>query len=199
MLAVLHDELAELSGLGLRVLVCQVGNFHVRVERILIFVHLERFDVLLKGLDALIDLGLEPLVLLVYPGVLVGQLLLVFPVGCLRHAVGLDRHFKVHLLVALEEVRHELLLELGNLLEGNETIFVSLQDREDDIVGLVAVNDLVRLIEDQVDLEERELLLLGSNCLDLFLGVVLVFHFARAVDLCADGQEPVHSIDVVLD
>ena len=63
----------------------------------------------------------------------------------------------------------------------------------------MAVNDLVRLIEDQVDLEERELLLLGSNCLDLFLGVVLVFHFARAVDLCADGQEPVHSIDVVLD
>ena len=63
----------------------------------------------------------------------------------------------------------------------------------------MAVYDLIRLIEDQVDLEERELLFLGSNRLNFFLGVVLVLHFASAVDLCANRQEPVHSVDVVLD
>jgi hypothetical protein len=53
----------------------------------------------------------------------------------------------MHLLVRFEKMRHELLLELRDLLESNQTIFVSLQNGEDDIIRLMAVVNLVLVIE----------------------------------------------------
>ena len=198
-LSVLNNKLTELGRLRLAFFVSELGNDLVRVELVLVLVDLESLDVLLERLNALVDLRLETLVLLVDPGVLVWQLLFVFHIWCFWHRLGLDGHLQVHFLVRLEKLRHQFLLELRNFLQVDKTVLKGLQDDEDDIIGLVAVDNFVILVEDQVDLEERELLLLGADSLDLLFRVVLVLDFTSAVDHSGDGKEVVDGIDVVLD
>ena len=85
LLSVLMDQFPELDRLWLGILVGQFSDHCFLVELVLVFVDLEGRDVLLKRLDALIDLGLEPLILLVDPGVFIWKLLLVLLVRCLGH------------------------------------------------------------------------------------------------------------------
>ena len=61
----------------------------------------------------------------------------------------------------------------------------------------MAVDDLVVLVEHQVNLEERELLLLGSKRADFRLRVILVLYNASPFDDGGDWQEPVDRVDVV--
>ena len=106
----LNNELSEISWLGLSFLVGQGSNLHVRVELVLVLVNLECFDVLLEGLDALVNLRLQALVLLVNPGVLVDKHSLVIAVGGVGHRGGFEGDLELHLLVGLEQMGHQFLL-----------------------------------------------------------------------------------------
>ena len=117
----LQNELAEFGRLGLGLFVGQLRDNFVWVELVLFFVDVELLEILVKRLNALIDLLLKALILLVDPSVLVGESLLVLLGRGLWHLSGLHWDLQVHFLVGLEEVRHELLLELRDLLELNET------------------------------------------------------------------------------
>ena len=121
LIAMLQNELAEFGRLGLGLFVGQLRDNFVWVELVLFFVDVELLEILVKRLNALIDLLLKALILLVDPSVLVGESLLVLLGRGLWHLSGLHWDLQVHFLVGLEEVRHELLLELRDLLELNET------------------------------------------------------------------------------
>ena len=121
LIAMLQNELAELSRLGLGLFVGKLSDNLVWVELVLFFVDMELLEILVKRLNALVDLLLKALILLVDPSVLIWESLLVLLGRGLWHLGGLHWDLQVHFLVGLEEVRHELLLELRDLLELNET------------------------------------------------------------------------------
>ena len=199
LLSVLNDELSEICWLRLSLLIGKLGDLLIRVQLVLVLVDLEGVDVLLEWLDALVHFRLQALVLLVNPSVLIGKSLLFRAIGYIRHLVRLHGHLERCLLVRLEEMWHELLFELGDLLEGEQTILECPQDRKDDIIGLVAVDNLILFVQDQVDLEKREFLRLRSNLLDLLFRVVDVLDLAGTVDGSVPGKEPVDGVHVVLD
>jgi len=139
------------------------------------------------------------MVLFVDPSVLIWESFFVSFIGCFWHLLGLLGHLQVHLLVGLEEVRHQLLLELWDLFQTHQAVVKRVEDNENDIGRLVAVDDLVVLVKHQVDAEKREFLRLGANLLDLLLRVVDVLDFTSALDIGRDRQEEVDGVDKLLD
>ncbi len=123
LLDVLDDQFFELNGLGLIFLIRQGSDLLLRVKLVLILVDLESLKVLLERLDTFIDFLHQAMVLLVDPSVLIGKGFFVGFIRSFRHLFGLNWHFKMHFLVALEEVRHQFLLKLRNFLESDEAIF----------------------------------------------------------------------------
>jgi len=147
LLGVLNDQLTKLRRLWLAFFVGEGSDHFLGVELVLFTVHLEGLEVLVKIGNALINFLHEAMVLFVDPSVLIWQSFFVSSIGCFWHFLRLLRHFQVHLLVRLEEVRHELLFELGDLFKTHQAVVKSVEDNENDIGRLVAVDDLIVLVK----------------------------------------------------